>query len=88
MPYVALFMMSINLHNQRLGLSLSRGDSPLLQVAVQTELTRLLTSGGLSDALQSGSTLYTVKTAGIQLSNEGGPTREQVARTVYGGIGK
>lgn len=85
--------MNINLHIERLvldGISPSPGERPLLQASVEKELTRLLASGGLSDALQSGGALYNVRTAGIQLANEVGPTRlgEQIAGAVYGGIGK
>jgi hypothetical protein len=93
MPYVELFMMNIKLHIERLvldGISLSSGERPLLQAAVEAELTRLLASGGLSDALQSGGALYNVRTAGIQLANDGSPARlgEQIAGVVYGGIGQ
>lgn len=93
MPYVELFMMNINLHIERLvldGISLSPGERPLLQAAVETELTRLLASSGISDTLQSGGALYNVRTAGIQLANDGSPTRlgEQIAGAVYGGTGK
>ena len=86
--------MNINLHIDRLvldGISLSPGDRPLLQAAVEGELTRLLASGdGLSDALQSGGALYNVRTTGIQLANDGNPARlgAQIAGAVYGGIGK
>jgi len=85
--------MTINLHIERLvldGIPLAPGQGPLLQAAVETELTRLLASGGLSDAMQLGSALYNVRTAGFQLTNDAGPTRlgEQIAGAVYGGIGK
>lgn len=85
--------MNITLHIERLvlnGISLLPGERPLLQAAVETELSRLLTSGGLDDALQSGGALYNVRTAGIQLANDGSPARlgEQIAGAVYGGIGK
>jgi hypothetical protein len=85
--------MNINLHIERLvldGIPLGPGQSPLLQAAVEAELTRLLTDGGLSDALRLGGTFYNVRTAGIQMANDGGPTRlgEQIAGAVYRGIGK
>ncbi len=84
--------MNINLHIERLvldGISPSLGERPLLQAAVEAELTRLLTSGGLSDALQSDGALYNVKTAGIQLASDGSPAQlgEQIAGAVYGGLG-
>ncbi len=85
--------MNVNLHIERLvldGVPLAPGGRPLLQAAVEAELTRLLASGGLSDALQSGGALYNVRTAGIQLANDQSPAGlgEQIAGAVYGGIGK
>ena len=85
--------MNINFHIERLildGISASPGERPLLQAAVEAELTRLLASGGLSDTLQSGGALYNVRTAGIQLTSDGSPASlgEQIAGAVYGGIGK
>lgn len=85
--------MNINLHIERLvldGISLSPGERPLLQAAIEAELTRLLANGDLNDALRSGGALYSVRTAGIQLENDGSPGRlgEQIAGAVYGGIGK
>jgi len=85
--------MNINLHIDRLVLDdipLVPGERPLLQAAVEAELTRLLANGGLSDALQSGGALYSVQAGRIQLTNNGSPARlgEQIAGAVYGGIGK
>jgi hypothetical protein len=85
--------MNINLHIERLvldGIPLGPGQGPLLQAAVEAELTRLLANRGLSDALQSGGALYNVRTTGIQLANDGNPARlgEQIAGAVYEGIGK
>jgi len=85
--------MNINLHIERLvldGISLSPIEHPLLHAAVEAELTRLLASGSLSDALKSGGALYRVRAADIQLANEGNPARlgEQIAGAVYGGITK
>jgi hypothetical protein len=85
--------MNIKLHIERLildGISPSLGERPLLQTAIEAELTRLLANGGLSDALQSGGALYNVRTAGIQLARDMSPTQlgEQIAGAVYGGIGK
>jgi hypothetical protein len=84
--------MNINLHIERLvldGVLLPTGQRPLLQAAVEVELTRLLASGGLSNALQSGGAFYNVRTAGIQLANDRSPAQlgEQIAGAVYGGIG-
>ncbi len=85
--------MNIKLHIERLvldGISLAPDALPLLQTAVETELTRLLTVGGLSEALQAGGPLYNVRTPGIQLATGGSPDHlgGQIAGAVYGGIGK
>jgi hypothetical protein len=85
--------MNINLHIERLvmdGVPLAPGGCVLLQAAVEAELTRLLASGGLSDALQLGGAIYNLRTAGIQLGSDGSPAGlgEQIAGAVYGGIGK
>ncbi len=85
--------MNINLHIERLvldGISLAPGERPLLQGAVQTELTRLLANSGLNEALRAGGALYSMRAAGIQLANEGSPARlgGQIAGAVYGEIGK
>lgn len=85
--------MNINLHIERLvldGIPLSPGERPLLQAAVEAELTRLLLNGGLSDALQSGGALYNVRTADIQLVSNESAARlgDQIAGAAYGGIGK
>ncbi len=84
--------MNVRLHIERLildGISLLPGEGPVLQAAMESELQRLLGSGGISDALQSGGALYTVRTDGIQWVNDGGPTRlgKQIADAVYGGLG-
>ena len=85
--------MNIKLYIERLildGISPSPGERPFLQSAIEAELTRLLANGGLDDALQSGGALYHVRAAGIQLAHDGSPAQlgEQIARAVYGGIGK
>jgi hypothetical protein len=86
-------LMNITIHIERLildGLPVATHQGPLVQAAVEAELTRLLASGGLSDTLQSGGALYNLRTAGIHLANDGSPVRlgEQIAGAVYGGIGK
>ena len=84
--------MNINVHIERLvldGISPSPGEYPLLQPAVEAELTRLLASRGLSPALHSGGSLYNLTTVGIQLATDGSAARlgEQIARAVYGPVG-
>jgi hypothetical protein len=85
--------MNISLHIERLvldGLNIGPGQGDQVKVAVEAELTRLLTNGGLDDALQSGGALPRVRTGGIEVANNENPARlgEQIAGAVYGGIGE
>lgn len=83
--------MNINLHIERLvleGVNISPGQSHLLQASVETELTRLLTNGGLSPSLAQGTALPRMSTIGIQLTgNNPKQLGQQIAQSVYGGIG-
>ena len=83
--------MNINLHIERLildGVALERGHIPSLQAAVEAELTRLLTVGGLSQELLGGGAMPRISAGSIQLSGDGNAQRlgQQIARAVYGGI--
>ena len=85
--------MNINLHIERLvldGIPLALGERPLLRAAVEEHLARLLAHGCLDNTMQSGGALYNVKAPSIQLANQGGldGLGEQIAKAVYGGIGK
>lgn len=83
--------MNINLHIERLvldGVNIAPGQRHLLQASVETELTRMLTEGGLSPSLAQGINLSRVSANGIQLTGNN-PTQigRQIAQSVYGGIG-
>jgi hypothetical protein len=83
--------MKIVLHIERLildGLPLERRDAPTVQAAIETELTRLLASGGLSPSLMSGGALPAAQGGAIQLTNESTPTQlgTQIAQAVHGGL--
>jgi len=85
--------MKINLHIERLileGLPLEKRQGPQVQAAVERELTRLLTANGLAPELQSGGAVPRRPADGIQLANETHSTRlgQQIARSVYSGLGK
>lgn len=85
--------MNINLHIDRLildGVHIPDGQRHLLQTSVQTELTRLFADREISPGLASGGALPHVSASGIQLSNGSDPVQlgRQIARSVYGGIGK
>ena len=86
--------MNINVHIERLvlhGLPVAPHQGPLVQAAVEAELTRLLLGAGLAPAMQStGGAVPSVSTPGIQLKSDSSPAQigQQIARAVYGGIGK
>jgi hypothetical protein len=85
--------MNIKVHIERLvldGLAVGRRDGPTIQDAVETELGRLLSDSGLADNLLPGGAMPSVRAPGMQLANDNSPTQlgQQIARAVYGGIGK
>lgn len=83
--------MNINLHIERLvldGINLTPDQQQLLQASIVSELTLLLSNGGLAPHLVEDITLSRLSTNGIQLTGNN-PTQlgQQIARSVYGGIG-
>ncbi|HEX6899538.1 MAG TPA: hypothetical protein VF789_07495 [Thermoanaerobaculia bacterium] len=85
--------MKINLHIDRLvleGIDLPHAQRPVLQAAVEAELGRLLAEGGVGPDLASGIAVPSVRAAGIEMGADGSPQQlgTQIARSVYGGIGK
>jgi hypothetical protein len=84
--------MNIKLHIERLvleGLPLGRSQGPLVQAAVEAELARLLSEGGLAAELAAGGAVPSVPAEGIKLAGGGpGDMGRQIARSVYGGIGR
>ncbi len=82
----------IHLHIERLvldGLPIEHGQGPHVKAAVEAELTRLLTENGLAAELQSGGALPRLNANAIQLPPGGSPAQigQQIAQSVYGGIG-
>jgi hypothetical protein len=83
--------MNINLHIERLvleGVNIAAGEGHLLQNVVVTELTRILTDGGLSSSIAQGSGLPHISASGIQLKDGNNLTQigQQIAQSVYGGL--
>lgn len=83
--------MKINLHIERLvldGLPLDHHDAPLVQAAVETELTRLLVAEGLQSRLNFSSGATPRVTAPNIQGLTGNPVQagEQIARAVHGGL--
>lgn len=85
--------MNINLLIERLildGVNIQPGQRHLLQASVETELARLLTDGGVSPSISGSGALPQVSANGIQLARSNDPVQmgRQIARSVYGGIGR
>jgi hypothetical protein len=85
--------LKINVQIERLilhGISVAPHEHPLLQAAVESELARLMSSGGLNQELAAGVAVPSVNAATMQLSSTAGPARlgRGIARSVYGGLGQ
>jgi hypothetical protein len=85
--------LNINLHIERLvldGLPVARLDGPLVQAAVEAELSRLLTAQGLSPSLLQGGAMPALRGDSLQLVSESSPSQlgTQIAQAVYGGLSK
>ena len=83
--------MNVTVHIERLvldGLPVTRQQGPLVQAAVESELARLLESGGLTGELAQGGAVPSVRAAAPGLSPDGGPDTigTQIAQAIYGGI--
>jgi len=85
--------MTIRLHIERLvidGLPLEAEHGPVVQAAVEAELTRLLVEEGLAPGLQQGGALAYTRGADICTTLPSTPVSlgQQIGRALYGGIGK
>ena len=86
--------MNINLHIEKLvldGLDIGPGQDGKVKAAVEAELSRLLQEGGISSGLQGGGALSNIRVNHpVQISGNANPKAlgAQIARSVYGGIGK
>lgn len=85
--------MNINLHIERLvldGLQIGPGQGVKVKAAVEAELSRLLQEGGLSSSLQGGNAPPRIRTNPMQVNGNEYPKNlgAQIARSLYGGIGK
>ena len=81
--------MKINLHIERLvleGLPLSSAQGPVVQLAVQQELTRLLLSNGIGPGLISGGTMPHAAGGATEASPRQMGT--QIAQSVHEGLAK
>ncbi len=83
--------MTIDLHVGRLvldGLNVGPGDGALIKKAVEAELSRLLSEGGLAPALRSGGAIPGMGSGSIVLNynDRSSELGREIARSVYGGI--
>jgi hypothetical protein len=84
--------MKIHLHVERLvldGLPVTSNESAYVQAAVESELERLLTEGGLSHELQRGITVPGVRAGSLQFgeAQHAAGLGHGIARAVHEGIG-
>jgi hypothetical protein len=85
--------MTIKLHIDRLildGIAIPHSQRPLLQAAVEAELSRLITAEGLSSQLMNDGAIPQVSASNLPLNPNSSPTQlgQQIAQSVYGGIGQ
>jgi hypothetical protein len=83
---------NINISIERLileGLPLTHVQHPLLQAAIEAELSRLLAADGLAHDLQSGGAFPRVPGSGIRLTGNDTPAYlgQQIARAIHSSIG-
>ncbi|HEV7890892.1 MAG TPA: hypothetical protein VGP08_09645 [Pyrinomonadaceae bacterium] len=85
--------MNVNLNIERLvleGFRLRPGEHLLVRAAVERELSRLLSERGVSPQLLSGGALPRLAAVDMRLNGGESPRQvgTQIARALYGGIGK
>lgn len=81
----------INLHIERLvlgGVDIAPGQQHLLQTSVTTEVTRMLSEGGVSSGFAADNALSRLKINSNQLNESNNPTQngQQIVCSVYKGI--
>ena len=85
--------MNIHVHIERLildGLPVTTAQGPLVQAAVESEISRLLGADGLSASLRVGGALPSVAGGTIELRSNPGPVDlgKQIATAVSGALGQ
>jgi hypothetical protein len=84
--------MKINLHIERLvleGLPVTSQQAPLVQVAIEQELTRLLGLDPIAPQLMSGGALPYARGGAVRFGGEAGPRQlgTHIAQSVHEGLG-
>lgn len=85
--------MKINLHIERLvldGVTLGPAERSLVQASLVNKLVQLFAAGGISERLADGAAISALAGTGIRLHGSTSPSNlgEQLAQSIYGGIGK
>jgi hypothetical protein len=85
--------MNLRLHIEHLvldGLPVTASQGPRVKAALETELGRLLSEGGLSHELASGGALRSVSAPTMQSQRGVSPAQLgiQIAQSVFAGVGK
>jgi hypothetical protein len=85
--------MNVKLHIERLileGITLSARERAVLNGAVTTELTRLISEGGLPAAMPARGIVPSLAAGTVQLGHDNNPILlgQQIAQAVYGGNGR
>jgi hypothetical protein len=84
---------NVNLRIERLvleGFSLRPGEHRVVRAAAEAELSRLFSEGGVSAAMLSGGAVPRLSADDISVAGDAdaGALGRQIARAVYGGIGR
>jgi hypothetical protein len=85
--------MNIRLHIERLvldGLPVTPAQGPRVKAAIEAELGRLLSEGGVSHELVSGGTVPSVSAPAMRAPRGTSPAQlgTQIAQSVFAGVGK
>jgi len=85
--------MNIRLRIERLfldGLPVTRAQAPRVKAAIEAELGRLLSEGGVSHELASGGAVPSVNAPAVQSPRGVSPAQLgiQIAQSVFAGVGK
>jgi hypothetical protein len=85
--------MRINLRIDELvldGVSIDPADGKMVKSSVELELSRLLSKGGLSEDLASGTSLSSLRAGSMEVSGRSDPSSlgTKIAGAIYRGIGR
>ena len=82
--------MNIHLHIDRLvlsGLDMPANSGGAIRIAVEREIARLLSAGGLASSLAGGTAVPSVRAPEINATGSPAQVGTAIGRAIYGGIG-